>query len=178
MLQVPGARDVAVECFTLSKSYNMPGWRVGFMCGNATLIGALARLKSYLDYGLFTPVQVAAIAALNGPQECVTEIRDMYQKRRDVLCDGLNDIGWAVDRPMATMFVWAPIPEPYQQMGSLEFTKKLLSDADVAVSPGVGFGDYGDTHVRFGLIENEQRTRQALRNIKRMFKRDGLIQSL
>jgi len=178
ILQVPGARDVAVECFTLSKSYNMPGWRVGFMCGNATLIGALARLKSYLDYGLFTPVQVAAIAALNGPQECVTEIRDMYQKRRDVLCDGLNDIGWAVDRPMATMFVWAPIPEPYQQMGSLEFTKKLLSDADVAVSPGVGFGDYGDTHVRFGLIENEQRTRQALRNIKRMFKRDGLIQSL
>jgi Aspartate/tyrosine/aromatic aminotransferase len=178
ILQVPGARDVAVECFTLSKSYNMPGWRVGFMCGNATLIGALARLKSYLDYGMFTPVQVAAIAALNGPQECVTEIRDMYQKRRDVLCDGLNDIGWAVDRPMATMFVWAPIPEPYQQMGSLEFTKKLLSDADVAVSPGVGFGDYGDTHVRFGLIENEQRTRQALRNIKRMFKRDGLIQSL
>jgi alanine-synthesizing transaminase len=178
ILQVPGARDVAVECFTLSKSYNMPGWRVGFMCGNSTLIGALARLKSYLDYGMFTPVQVAAIAALNGPQECVTEIRDMYQKRRDVLCDGLNDIGWAVDRPMATMFVWAPIPEPYQQMGSLEFTKKLLSDADVAVSPGVGFGDYGDTHVRFGLIENEQRTRQALRNIKRMFKRDGLIQSL
>lgn len=176
ILQVPGAKDVAVECFTLSKSYNMPGWRVGFMCGNPTLIAALGRMKSYLDYGMFTPVQVAAIAALNGPQECVTEIRDMYQKRRDVLCDGLDDIGWAVERPRATMFVWAPIPEPYLDMGSLEFTKKLLSDADVAVSPGVGFGDYGDTHVRFGLIENEQRTRQALRNIKRMFKRDGLIQ--
>ncbi|ERJ19946.1 class I and II aminotransferase [Salinisphaera shabanensis T35B1] len=178
ILQVPGAKDVAVECFTLSKSYNMPGWRVGFMCGNPTLIAALGRMKSYLDYGMFTPVQVAAIAALNGPQDCVTEIRDMYQKRRDVLCDGLNDIGWLVDRPKATMFVWAPIPEPYLEMGSLEFTKKLLADADVAVSPGVGFGEYGDTHVRFGLIENEQRTRQALRNIKRMFKRDGLIDSL
>ncbi|MES1930342.1 Aspartate aminotransferase [Salinisphaera dokdonensis CL-ES53] len=178
ILQVPGAKDVAVECFTLSKSYNMPGWRVGFMCGNPTLIAALARMKSYLDYGMFTPVQVAAIAALNGPQECVTEIRDMYQKRRDVLCDGLNDIGWLVDRPKATMFVWAPIPAPYLEMGSLEFTKKLLADADVAVSPGIGFGEYGDTHVRFGLIENEQRTRQALRNIRRMFKRDGLIDSL
>ena len=178
ILQVPGAKDVAVECYTLSKSYNMPGWRVGFMCGNPTLIAALARMKSYLDYGMFTPVQVAAIAALNGPQDCVTEIRDMYQKRRDVLCDGLNDIGWRVDRPKATMFVWAPIPEPYLEMGSLEFTKKLLADAEVAVSPGVGFGEYGDTHVRFGLIENEQRTRQALRNIKRMFKRDGLIDSL
>ena len=178
ILQVPGAKDVAVECFTLSKSYNMPGWRVGFMCGNPTLIAALARMKSYLDYGMFTPVQVAAIAALNGPQECVTEIRDMYQKRRYVLCDGLNDIGWLVDRPKATMFVWAPIPAPYLEMGSLEFTKKLLADADVAVSPGIGFGEYGDTHVRFGLIENEQRTRQALRNIRRMFKRDGLIDSL
>ncbi|MES1947368.1 class I and II aminotransferase [Salinisphaera sp. C84B14] len=178
ILQVPGAKDVAVECYTLSKSYNMPGWRVGFMCGNPTLIAALARMKSYLDYGMFTPVQVAAIAALNGPQDCVTEIRDMYQKRRDVLCDGLNDIGWQVDRPKATMFVWAPIPEPYLEMGSLEFTKKLLADAEVAVSPGIGFGEYGDTHVRFGLIENEQRTRQALRNIKRMFKRDGLIDSL
>ena len=175
ILQVPGAKDVAVECYTLSKSYNMPGWRVGFMCGNPTLIAALARMKSYLDYGMFTPVQVAAIAALNGPQDCVTEIRDMYQKRRDVLCDGLNDIGWQVDRPKATMFVWAPIPEPYQHMGSLEFTKKLLADAHVAVSPGVGFGEYGDTHVRFGLIENDQRTRQALRNIKRMLKRDEVI---
>lgn len=175
ILQVPGAREVAVECFSLSKSYNMPGWRVGFMCGNPELIAALARMKSYLDYGMFTPVQVAAIAALNGPQECVTEIRDTYEKRRNVLCDGLNDIGWPVVRPRATMFVWARIPEAYQPMGSLDFTKKLLADAHVAVSPGIGFGEYGDTHVRFGLIENEQRTRQALRNIKRMFKRDGVI---
>lgn len=174
ILQVPGAKDVAVECYSLSKSYNMPGWRVGFMCGNHELIAALGRMKSYLDYGMFTPVQVAAIAALNGPQECVGEIRDMYQKRRDVVCDGLNDMGWAVDKPRATMFVWARIPEPYQHMGSLEFTKKLLADAHVAVSPGVGFGEYGDTHVRIGLIENEQRTRQALRNIKRMLKRDGV----
>lgn len=175
ILQVPGARDVAVECYSLSKSYNMPGWRVGFMCGNATLIAALGRMKSYLDYGMFTPVQVAAIAALNGPQDCVSEIRDMYQRRRDVLCNGLNDIGWAVDKPKATMFVWAPIPEFYRHMGSLDFTKKLLSDAEVAVSPGIGFGDYGDTHIRISLIENEQRTRQALRNIKRMFKRDSAI---
>ncbi|MDA3921442.1 MAG: alanine transaminase [Salinisphaera sp.] len=177
ILQVPGAKDVAVECFSLSKSYNMPGWRVGFMCGNQELIAALARMKSYLDYGMFTPVQVAAIAALDGPQECVTEIRDMYQKRRDVFCDGLNEMGWPVDRPKATMFVWAKIPDAYQHMGSLEFTKKLLADAQVAVSPGVGFGEYGDTHVRIGLIENEQRTRQALRNIKRMLKRDGVTAS-
>ncbi|MES1925186.1 alanine transaminase [Salinisphaera sp. T31B1] len=175
ILQVEGAKDVAVECYTLSKSYNMPGWRVGFMCGNETLIAALGRMKSYLDYGMFTPVQVAAIAALNGPQECVSEIRDMYQRRRDVICEGLCDIGWHVDKPKATMFVWAPIPEPYQHLGSLEFTKLLLSEAHVAVSPGVGFGEYGDGHVRFGLIENEQRTRQALRNIKRMFKRDGVL---
>jgi len=175
ILQVEGAKDVAVECYTLSKSYNMPGWRVGFMCGNETLIAALGRMKSYLDYGMFTPVQVAAIAALNGPQDCVTEIRDMYQKRRDVMCDALNEIGWAVDRPKATMFVWAPIPEPYQHLGSLEFTKLLLREAQVAVSPGIGFGEYGDSHVRFGLIENEQRTRQAIRNIKRMFKRDGVL---
>ncbi|MGN8157233.1 alanine transaminase [Salinisphaera sp. RV14] len=174
ILQVPGAKDVAVECFTLSKSYNMPGWRVGFMCGNPELIAALARMKSYLDYGMFTPVQVAAIAALNGPQDCVTEIRDLYEKRRNILCDGLNEIGWPVERPRATMFVWARIPEAYQHMGSLDFTKKLLAEAHVAVSPGVGFGEYGDTHVRFGLIENDQRTRQALRNIKRMFRRDGV----
>ncbi|AWN17064.1 alanine transaminase [Salinisphaera sp. LB1] len=174
ILQVPGAKDVAVECFTLSKSYNMPGWRVGFMCGNQELIAALARMKSYLDYGMFTPVQVAAIAALNGPQDCVTEIRDLYEKRRNILCDGLNEIGWPVERPKATMFVWARIPEAYQHMGSLDFTKKLLAEAHVAVSPGVGFGEYGDTHVRFGLIENDQRTRQALRNIKRMFRRDGV----
>lgn len=175
ILQVPGAKDVAVECFSLSKSYNMPGWRVGFMCGNPELIAALARMKSYLDYGVFTPVQVAAIAALNGPQDCVAEIRDTYEQRRNVLCDGLNDIGWPVARPRATMFAWAPIPEPYQHMGSLDFTKKLLADAGVAVSPGIGFGEYGDSHVRLGLIENQQRTRQALRNIKRMFRRDGII---
>ncbi len=175
ILQVEGAQDVAVECFTLSKSYNMPGWRVGFMCGNPELIAALGRMKSYLDYGMFTPVQVAAIAALNGPQDCVDDIRELYRERRDILCRGLNDIGWAVTPPKATMFVWAEIPAFYQEMGSLEFTKKLLADAHVAVSPGIGFGEYGDTHVRFGLIENDQRTRQALRNIKRMFKRDGLV---
>lgn len=175
ILQVPGAKEVAVESYTLSKSYNMPGWRVGFMCGNPTLIGALARMKSYLDYGMFTPIQVAAIAALEGPDEPVQEICEMYRIRRDVLCDGLNNIGWAVTPPKATMFVWAPIPEPYRDMGSLEFSKKLLKDAKVAVSPGIGFGEYGDDHVRFGLIENEHRTRQAIRGIRKMFKDDGLI---
>ncbi len=168
ILQVPGARELAVESYSLSKSYNMPGWRVGFMCGNRSLISALARLKSYLDYGMFTPIQVAAIAALNGPQDCVIEIRDMYQRRRDVLCDGLNQMGWNVERPKATMFVWAPIPEQFQAEGSLEFSKRLLAEAKVAVSPGVGFGDYGEGHVRFGLIENEHRTRQALRGIRRL----------
>lgn len=177
ILQVPGARDVAVESFSLSKSYNMPGWRVGFLCGNKTLIAALAKLKSYLDYGMFTPIQVAAIQALNGPQDCVTEIRDRYQRRRDVVCDGLNDLGWPVEKPNATMFAWVPVPEAYRQEGSLEFSKRLIHEAGVAVSPGVGFGDYGDDHVRIGLIENEQRTRQALRNIKRMFRRDGVIES-
>lgn len=174
ILQVPGAKEVAVESFSLSKSYNMPGWRIGFMCGNPTLIGALAKLKSYLDYGTFTPIQVAAIAALNGPQECVREICSLYQDRRDVFCDGLNDMGWAVEKPKATMFVWAKIPGAYQHMGSLEFSKLLLQEAGVAVSPGVGFGEYGDDHIRIGLIENEQRTRQALRNIKRMLRRDGV----
>ena len=164
--------DVAVEFFSLSKSYNMPGWRVGFMCGNETLVAALTRIKSYLDYGMFTPIQVAAIAALEGPQDCVAEIVDMYRERRDVLCDGLHSVGWPVDVPKATMFVWAKIPEPYQEMGSLEFSKKLLSDAKVAVSPGVGFGEYGDDHVRFGLIENPHRTRQAIRCIREMFNRD------
>ncbi|TVR64669.1 MAG: alanine transaminase [Candidatus Competibacteraceae bacterium] len=172
ILQVPGAKDIAVESFTLSKSYNMPGWRVGFMCGNSTLIAALARMKSYLDYGMFTPIQVAAIAALEGPQDCVAEIRDLYRKRRDVLCDGLNALGWPVAKPKATMFVWAPIPEPYRDLGSLEFCKKLLAEAKVAVSPGIGFGEYGDDHVRFGLIENEHRTRQALRGIREMFRKD------
>ena len=171
ILQVSGARDVAIESYTLSKSYNMPGWRVGFMCGNPSLVAALARMKSYLDYGLFTPVQVAAIAALEGPQACVDEVVRTYRARRDVLCEGLNQLGWPVTAPKATMFVWAPIPRPYRQMGSLEFSKLLLREAKVAVSPGVGFGDYGDDHVRFSLIENEQRTRQALRNIRRMVRR-------
>ncbi len=173
IMEVPGAKEVAVEFYTLSKSYNMPGWRVGFMVGNEKLVGALARMKSYLDYGMFTPVQVAAIHALEGPQECVQEICDMYQKRRDVLCAGLNAIGWEVTPPKATMFVWAPIPEQYKHMGSLEFAKKLLKDAKVAVSPGVGFGEYGDDHVRFGLIENEHRTRQAIRGIRDMFRKDA-----
>jgi len=175
ILQVPGAKEVAVEFYSLSKSYNMPGWRVGFMCGNKTLVGALARIKSYLDYGMFTPIQVAAIAALEGPQECVKEITDMYCSRRDVLCEGLNAIGWEVEKPKATMFVWARIPEQYREMGSLDFSKKLLEEAKVAVSPGVGFGEYGDDHVRFGLIENEHRTRQAVRGIRQMFKKDGVL---
>jgi alanine-synthesizing transaminase len=175
ILEVPGAKEVAVECFTLSKSYNMPGWRVGFMCGNRELIAALARMKSYLDYGVFTPIQVAAIAALNGPQDCVEEVRATYEKRRDVLCNGLNEIGWPVAKPEATMFVWARLPEIYQSAGSLEFARKLIADAGVAVSPGVGFGEYGDGYVRFSLIENEQRTRQALRNIKRMLRKDCAV---
>jgi alanine-synthesizing transaminase len=173
ILQVPGAKDIAVEFFTLSKSYNMPGWRVGFMCGNRELVAALARIKSYLDYGTFTPIQVAAITALEGPQDCVVEIRERYQSRRNVLCDGLNAAGWEVERPKATMFVWARIPEQYRAMGSLEFAKKLLLDAKVAVSPGIGFGEYGDEYVRFGLIENEHRTRQAVRSIKDMIRRDS-----
>jgi alanine-synthesizing transaminase len=171
ILQVSGAKDVAVEFYTLSKTYNMPGWRVGFMSGNSTLVAALARMKSYLDYGMFTPIQVAAIAALDGPQECVEEVVATYKSRRDVLCDGLNSIGWAVEKPKATMFVWAKIPEKYREMGSLEFTKKLLQEAKVAVSPGIGFGEYGDDHVRFGLIENEHRTRQAIRGIRDMFRK-------
>ncbi|HUP92101.1 MAG TPA: alanine transaminase [Solimonas sp.] len=170
VLQVPGAKDLAVEFFTLSKSYNMPGWRVGFMAGNPTLVGALARIKGYLDYGMFTPIQVAGIAALEGPQECVAQICAMYKSRRDVLCEGLNKAGWAVTPPKATMFVWAQIPEPFRAMGSMEFSKKLLNEAGVAVSPGVGFGQYGDDHVRFALIENEHRTRQAVRGIKKMLK--------
>ena len=169
VLQVPGAKDVAVEFFTMSKSYNMPGWRVGFMVGNPVLVAALARLKSYFDYGTFTPIQVASIQALAGPQECVHEICEIYRKRRDVLVDGLNKMGWPVAMPKATMFVWAKIPEQYRSMGSLEFSKLLLTEAKTAVSPGIGFGDYGDGHVRFSLIENEERTRQALRGMKQMF---------
>ncbi|MEH6517368.1 MAG: alanine transaminase [Halioglobus sp.] len=173
ILQVDGARDVAVEFFSMSKSYNMPGWRVGFCCGNEKLVGALARMKSYLDYGMFTPIQVAAIAALEGDQSCVSEINEMYKSRRDVLCSGLNAAGWPVEPPKATMFVWAKLPDAYRQMGSLEFSKKLLEEAKVAVSPGIGFGEYGEGYVRFGLIENEHRTRQAIRNIKRMMKQDA-----
>jgi alanine-synthesizing transaminase len=168
VMQVPGAKDVAVEFFTLSKSYNMPGWRVGFMVGNQRLVNALARLKSYFDYGTFTPIQVAAIAALEGPQECVAQICDTYRRRRDVLVEGLNKAGWAVVSPKATMFVWARIPEAYRELGSLEFSKLLLNEAKVAVSPGIGFGEHGDHHVRFALIENEERTRQALRGIRQM----------
>ena len=170
ILQVPGAKEVAVESFTLSKSYNMPGWRVGFMCGNASLVAALARMKSYLDYGIFTPIQIAAITALEGPQDCVEEIRALYRRRRDTLIEGLQRAGWMVEPPRATMFVWAPIPERFREMGSLEFSKLLLREAKVAVSPGIGFGQYGDDHVRFGLIENEHRTRQAVRGIRRMFR--------
>jgi alanine-synthesizing transaminase len=170
ILEVPGAKDIAVEFFTLSKSYNMPGWRVGFMVGNKTLVAALGRIKSYFDYGTFTPIQVASIAALDGPQECVTEIVANYKSRRDVLVPGLNKLGWPVDNPKATMFVWARIPEQYRHLGSVEFSKKLLLEAKAAVSPGIGFGEHGDGHVRFSLIENEERTRQALRGIKQMFK--------
>ena len=173
ILQVPGAKEIAVEFFSMSKSYNMPGWRVGFMCGNPQLVAALGRMKSYLDYGTFTPIQVAAIAALEESQDCVSEICEMYRQRRDVLCDGLNSVGWEVKKPKATMFLWAKIPEQYRAMGSLEFSKKLLKDAKVAVSPGVGFGNYGDDHVRFALIENPHRTRQAIRGIKEMFRKDN-----
>jgi alanine-synthesizing transaminase len=173
ILQVPGAKDIAVEFFSMSKSYNMPGWRIGFMCGCPTLVSALARIKSYLDYGTFTPIQVAAIHAWESSQQCVAEIRDMYQSRRDVLCEGLSAAGWPVTKPKATMFVWARIPEQYQHMGSLEFSKKLLRDAKVAVSPGIGFGDYGDDHVRFGLIENEHRTKQAVKGIRQMLRNDA-----
>lgn len=167
ILQVPGAKDLAVEFFTLSKSYNMPGWRVGFCCGNPVLVAALAKIKSYLDYGTFTPVQVAAIAALEGDQSCVQEVCEMYKNRRDVLCAGLNEAGWRVDPPKASMFVWAKIPDQFLAMGSLEFSKLLLEEAKVAVSPGIGFGEYGDDSVRFALIENEHRIRQAVRGIKR-----------
>ena len=167
-LQVPGAKDVGVEFYTLSKSYNMPGWRVGFCVGNKEIIGALAKIKSYLDYGIFQPVQIASIIALNGPQECVKEVIETYQNRRDVLVKGLNRIGWKVEMPVATMFVWAPIPEPFTQIGSLEFSKLLLSKAKVAVTPGVGFGEMGEGYVRFALVENEHRTRQAIAGIKKV----------
>src|SRR5687768_3678605 len=175
IMQVPGARDVAVEFFTMSKSYNMAGWRIGFMVGNADLVNALARIKSYHDYGTFTPLQVAAIAALEGPQECVEEIRAKYQRRRDVMVKGLQEAGWMVENPNASMYVWAQIPERYRAQGSIEFAKKLLKDAKIAVAPGIGFGDYGDDHVRIALIENESRLRQAVRGIKEMFRKDGIV---
>lgn len=175
IMQVKGARDIAVEFFTLSKSYNMAGWRVGFMVGNRELVTALARMKSYHDYGMFAPIQVASIIALEGPQDCVEEVRQIYQKRRDVTCQGLKAVGWDVEVPKASMYIWAKIPEAYRKLGSLEFSKKLMTDAKVAVSPGVGFGEYGDDHVRFALIENEARTRQAIRGIRDMFRKDGLL---
>jgi alanine-synthesizing transaminase len=165
-LEVPGAKEVGVEIFSLSKSYNMPGWRVGFVCGNAKMVHALGRIKSYLDYGAFQPIQIAAIIALEGEQGCVEDIVELHRKRRDVLVDGLNKIGWTVEKPRGTMFVWAPIPEEFRSMGSLEFSKLLIQECKVAVSPGIGFGEYGDGHVRFALVENEQRIRQALRGLK------------
>ena len=169
MLQVAGAKEVGVECFSLSKSYNMPGWRVGFMVGNRDIIHALARMKSYQDYGMFQPIQIAAIIALNGPRDCVEEIRETYRKRRDVLCEGLNRVGWTVDVPKATMFVWAEIPDKFKSMGSLEFSKLLIDKAKVAVSPGIGFGEGGDHFVRISLIENEHRIRQAIQGIREIF---------
>jgi alanine-synthesizing transaminase len=173
IMQVKGAKDVAVEFFTLSKSYNMAGWRVGFMVGNPDLVAALARIKSYHDYGTFTPLQVAAIAALEGDQQCVKDIAATYQKRRDVLAKGLAEAGWPVEVPKASMYIWAKIPPAYAHLGSLEFAKQLLEKAKVCVSPGIGFGDHGDDHVRFALIENESRIRQAVRGIKAMFRADG-----
>ncbi|HAT31258.1 MAG TPA: alanine transaminase [Janthinobacterium sp.] len=170
IMQVPGARDVAVEFFTLSKSYNMAGWRIGFMVGNRELVAALARIKSYHDYGSFTPVQVAAIAALEGDQTCVSEICAQYQSRRDVLVKGLLEAGWPVEKTKASMYIWAHIPLAYRHLGSLEFSKRLLAEAKVCVSPGIGFGEYGDEYVRFALIENEARIRQGLRGIKAMLR--------
>ena len=175
IMQVPGAREIAVEFFTMSKSYNMAGWRVGYMVGNRELVTALARMKSYHDYGTFTPIQVASIVALEGPQDCVETVRRLYQGRRDVMCSGLKAMGWNVEVPKATLYLWAPIPGPYRKLGSLEFSKKLLADAKIAVEPGFGFGHYGDNHVRFALIENEARSRQALRGIRDMFRKDGLL---
>lgn len=169
LLQIPGAKDIGVELFSMSKSYSMPGWRVGFCVGNATVLAALRRIKSYLDYGVFQPIQIAAIIALNGSYDCVREIVDIYRERRDVLVDGLNRIGWTVEKPKGTMFVWARIPEKFKEMGSIEFSKMLIEKAKVAVSPGIGFGQYGDDSVRFALVENPQRIRQAIRGIKQIF---------
>ncbi|MDF1526612.1 MAG: alanine transaminase [bacterium] len=168
-LQAPGAKDVGVEIFTLSKSYNMPGWRVGFVAGNPKLVGALVRIKSYLDYGMFQPIQIASIIALNGPDDCVREIVDTYKNRRDFLVSGLNRIGWEVETPKATMFLWAPIPEQYREMGSLEFSLMAMEKTKVAVAPGIGFGEGGDGFVRFALVENEHRTKQAIKGLKTLF---------
>jgi len=167
ILQVPGAKDVAVEFYSLSKTYNMPGWRMGFMVGNREIVAALAKIKSYLDYGTFQPLQIASCAALNGPQDCVEEIRAMYQSRRDVMIDGMHKMGWMAEKPKASMFIWAEIPDDFKHMGSLEFSKRMLIEGGVAVSPGIGFGDYGDDYVRIALIENEQRSRQALRGMQK-----------
>jgi alanine-synthesizing transaminase len=168
-LQIPGAKEIGVEYFSLSKSYSMPGWRVGFCVGNRDLVGALRRLKSYLDYGIFQPIQVASIIALNGPYDCVNEIVEAYRQRRDTLVDGLNRIGWPTQKPKGTMFVWAKIPEQYKEMGSIEFSKMLVSKAKVAVSPGIGFGQYGDDYVRFALVENQHRINQAIRGIRQVY---------
>jgi len=173
IMQVPGAKDVAVEFYSLSKTYNMPGWRMGFMVGNREIVAALAKIKSYLDYGTFQPLQIAACAALNGPQDCVADIRAMYQSRRDVLIDGLHKMGWMAEKPKASMFVWAEIPDEFKAMGSLEFCKQMLEQGGVAVSPGIGFGDYGDQYVRIALIENEHRTRQALRGMRQFLHAGG-----
>ena len=178
ILQVEGAKEVAVEFFSLSKSYNMPGWRVGFCCGNKDLLAALSRIKSYFDYGLFTPIQVAAIKALDDGDDYVEEIRLRYEDRRDVLIKGLNDAGWRVESPKATMFVWAKIPSNLSSLGSLEFSKRLLKEAEVAVSPGIGFGNYGEGYVRFSLIENKHRTRQAIRNIKKFLSKASKVQAI
>jgi alanine-synthesizing transaminase len=167
-LQVKGAKDVGVEFFSLSKSYSMPGWRVGFCVGNQEIVGALARIKSYLDYGIFQPIQIASIIALDGPQDCVKEICDTYQERRDALITGLNRVGWDIESPKGTMFVWAKIPDKYLKMGSVEFSKLLINEAQVAVSPGLGFGEYGDDYVRFALIENNMRINQAVRGIRKI----------
>lgn len=173
VLQVPGAKEVTVEFTSMSKTYNMPGWRMGFAAGNPRLIAALARVKSYLDYGAFTPIQVASAAALNGPQDCVAEMRDLYRDRRDVLVKGLHAAGWEVPSPEGSMFLWAPIPERFRQLGSVEFSKLLLAKARVAVAPGLGFGEHGDGHVRIALVENNHRIRQALRGIRGFLQGDN-----
>ena len=175
MLQVKGSKDIAIEFTTMCKSYSMAGWRIGFGAGNKHLVQSLTKIKSYLDYGAFTPIQVAATAALNGPQDCVAEVRKLYKDRRDVLVKGLHEAGWMVPIPKASMFIWAPIPEKYAHLGSLEFSKLLLKEAEVAVAPGIGFGEYGDTHVRIALVENKNRLRQAVRNIKHFLQKDEVV---